>query len=174
MSNQDWNKNVELWGILQKRIHELKIEMTLDIPQHSRPCPQELNGKNFIMDISSEISEELSTYLIATFSGRVRKKDIRDLSKLMGYLPFVSYKKLDGGILKTTVEWSLKATERFEDLYKTDDIQGISCLETQFTPYREEKVSRSRSNSTTHPKPNSVAEPSTYYNDMPIHIPLLF
>ena len=25
MSNQDWNKNVELWGILQKRIHELKI-----------------------------------------------------------------------------------------------------------------------------------------------------
>jgi len=139
MSNQDWNKNVEFWSKLQERIHKHKIKMFVSIPHRPGPWAQKLNGKKIIMDISPEISDGLYTYLVVTFYGLIREKDLDDLSRLMGYYPFVSYRNTEDNVSKTTYEWAHGAAkERFEDLRKMKNLRSIICLEDTFRRYNND------------------------------------
>jgi hypothetical protein len=142
MSNQDWSKNLQFWSELQKRIHKREIKMFVNIPHRQGPWQQTLNDRKIIMDISPEISDGLYTYLVVTFYGRTRKKDLKDLSKFMGYRPFVSYKSKDDGVSKTTFEWALQSDERLEDLRKMDNLRSIVHLENYFRPYVELRIRR--------------------------------
>lgn len=142
MSNQGWNKNVYFWAKLQERIHERKIKISINVPHRPGPWQQILNDRKIIMDISPEISDGRYTYLVVTFYGRTRKKDIDDLSKFMGYRPFVSYRNEDDGRSKTTFEWALQPDERLEDLRKMDNLRSIVHLENRFRPHVDLRVRR--------------------------------
>ena len=171
MSNPDWQKNVEFWSKLQERIHKQKIKMYVSIPHRPGPWAQKLNGRKIIMDISPEISDGLYTYLVVTFYGLIREKDLDDLSRLMGYYPFVSYKNTEDNVSKTTYEWAHEAKERFEDLQKMKNLCSIICLEDSFRRYNNEVKKESYTVSTRliNTLVGKVAkDPESTWHDIPI------